>query len=343
MTDIYNMSMNSVMSVAAVLTTYNSGPFITAMLESILQQTVLPDELVISDDASTDGTADRVRAFVDANAQRLRGVQVQVLEGTERLGVAGNYGRALRAASAELVAIGDHDDLWEPRHIEVMRDCFIEEPDLQVVASNAIVVDGAGAELGLTIHDYIGITPTERAQLCGSEPYRALVRRPLMTGPTMMVRRRTAVASLPIDEGFFQDEWLAFACAAVGRARLLPDVLTRYRQHASNTLGVAIRGRFGAKVDKIAALTRSRQRANRDGVARAERRLRGLERMGPAVSPRVLAHVRADLAHERWRCALPRLRVARVPAVLGAARAGRYGEFDQGLRDALRDVLAARH
>ena len=52
-------------SITAVVPTYNRGPLIARALESILGQTLPPDEVVVVDDGSTDDTAERMRAYED--------------------------------------------------------------------------------------------------------------------------------------------------------------------------------------------------------------------------------------------------------------------------------------
>lgn len=330
-------------TVAVVLTSFNSGSMVEAMLDSVLAQTLLPDEIVVSDDASTDGTGDRIRRYLADHADGLGAISVRLLLDEPWLGLSGNFERALRAATADLVAIADHDDLWEPEHLEVLRAQFLEDPSLHVVASDATVIDEDGVVLAESLHATIGLSETELASINGPRPWEALVRRPLMTTSTMMVRRQTAAASLPLGSDHAQDEWVALLCASAGRARLLQERLTRYRQHAMNRQGVATTRTLTWKAARLFELTRCRRESNRTAIRRALARRDGLDRLGASADPRAIELVSADVDHELWRTRLPRLRLFRVPTIAAAVRAGNYDRFDRGLRDAVRDLVARRH
>ena len=66
----------------------------------------------------------------------------------------------------------------------------------------------------------------------------ALLRRNLVTGATVVVRRDAATAALPVPEGWIHDEWIAVTCALGGGVRLLPEPTIDYRQHGANQIGV---------------------------------------------------------------------------------------------------------
>ena len=96
-------------TVSVVMATYNGAAFIDEQLRSLAAQTVLPSELVVSDDGSTDGTLVHVERFAEVAP-----FPVLVLRNTEPLGYGENFLRAARLATGDCIALCDQDDVWLP-------------------------------------------------------------------------------------------------------------------------------------------------------------------------------------------------------------------------------------
>src|SRR5579864_1734663 len=97
---------------SVVLASYQGERFIGAQLESILPQLSPEDEVVISDDASTDRTLDVVARCGDA--------RIKVLANRVRIGYVGNFQRAIDHSRGDSVFFSDQDDVWLPNKIAVM-------------------------------------------------------------------------------------------------------------------------------------------------------------------------------------------------------------------------------
>jgi glycosyltransferase involved in cell wall biosynthesis len=103
--------------VSVVIPAYNAQPFIAETLASVEAQTYGDWEVVVADDASTDGTAEVVESF----GGRFRLIRSHVNEGP-----AGARNHALKEASGELVAFLDADDLWLPSYLDRMVQLYDE-------------------------------------------------------------------------------------------------------------------------------------------------------------------------------------------------------------------------
>lgn len=113
------------------MASYNGAAFIAEQVESILAQLGPQDELVIVDDASTDGTRDVVRSFADP---RIRLIEAAVNQGYVR-----SFEQACQASSGASVLLADQDDVWTERRLELMLTALERH---QVVASNFDVLGG---------------------------------------------------------------------------------------------------------------------------------------------------------------------------------------------------------
>ena len=96
--------------ISVCIATYNGEPFIAAQLESIIAQLSPEDEIIISDDGSTDRTLEVVQA--------LDFPCVRILHHEGEHGYVSNFENALRAARGDVIFLSDQDDLWKPGKVE---------------------------------------------------------------------------------------------------------------------------------------------------------------------------------------------------------------------------------
>lgn len=316
--------------VSVALCTHNGARFVGQQVQSILAQSRRPDQLVVSDDASTDDSVAIIRSLV-ADSD----VELVVLENPVALGYVANFEQALRATNGDLVALSDQDDVWHPDRIERAVALFESDAELLMVHADARLVDEHGADLGHTLFDALGVTAAERAEAASGDELAVLLRRNLVTGATAMFRRRAVELAVPFPEHWVHDEWLAMIATSAGRGMLVDEPIVDYRQHGSNQIGVTRLGLRG----KIGRILEPRNGRNVYLAARAAVLEERLAQLGDAVRPDALARVRAKLAHLRVRETFSRHRIARLVPVLREAATGRYAHYSRGAGDILRDLL----
>lgn len=315
--------------ISVALCTYNGARFVEEQVRSILQQTRVPDQLVVSDDASTDDTLAIIERTV-AGA-----IELVVLRNEKALGYVANFEQAVRATDGDLVALCDQDDRWHPERIERAVALFETDPELLMVHADARLVDADGADLGHTLFDALGVTVAERAEAAAGDELAVLLRRNLVTGATAMFRRRAIDLAVPFPPHWVHDEWLAMIATSAGRGMLVDEPLVDYRQHGSNQIGVTKLGLRG----KIGRILEPRNGRNVYLAARTAVLEERLTALGDDVRPDALARAREKLAHLRVRETFSRHRIARVIPVLREAATGRYAHYSRGFGDILRDLL----
>ena len=121
--------------VSIAMAAYEGERFIAEQLESLASQTRLPDELVVSDDCSTDGTLGIVERF----SKRAR-FSVRVVTGTRNVGLTQNFERSIAACTGDVIFPCDQDDVWMPQKVSKMTDALARYPSAGVVVSNSQVV-----------------------------------------------------------------------------------------------------------------------------------------------------------------------------------------------------------
>jgi glycosyltransferase involved in cell wall biosynthesis len=123
------------MKISVAIPTFNSSATIEATLQSVLQQTVAPDEIVIVDDGSTDDTV----RVLDGFASRVKVVRQQ------NGGVAAARNVLSKLVNGELVAFLDHDDIWHPRYLEVQQEQFRRHTGASAFFTGHLNFHGYGA------------------------------------------------------------------------------------------------------------------------------------------------------------------------------------------------------
>lgn len=124
------------LTISLVIPTFNSAEFIEKTLETVVRQTRLPDEVVISDDGSRDDTLAIVERFV---AARGSAIPWRILSNEHR-GPGATRNSGIRAASGEWIAFLDSDDLWEEQKIERISEAIVALPTVNFFCHDELVV-----------------------------------------------------------------------------------------------------------------------------------------------------------------------------------------------------------
>ena len=219
--------------VEILLPTYNGGRHITALLESLCNQTFGDFTLLTRDDGSADDTLDRTDAF----SSRLHIVRLENTGGIN-LGVIKSFELLISHSTAELLFFCDQDDLWNSSKCERMVDRYLDNKVRygtmpMLFFSDCEVIDGSDAPVG---DSFLAINNVNTA--CISDPYYLTMKNPA-PGCTMAANRSLARASVPFpDATFMHDWWMILDASLCGRIVFLNERLVRYRIHTTNTLGI---------------------------------------------------------------------------------------------------------
>jgi glycosyltransferase involved in cell wall biosynthesis len=211
--------------VSVIVPIYNQLPFIRETVDSVLAQDHPNLELVLSDDGSTDGTADILREYA---AQDPR---VKVVASERNTGIAGAFNRGLDAHAGEYIAWLGGDDVMLPGKLSRQVAVLQSRPDVIGCCHDAEVFDSeSGKPYGRFTEVYNGRRGVRDGgvELLLDPGY-------LMLPSTMMVRS-SAVGDLRFDPRIrVSNDWLFdIALFRHGRVAGLDDVLARYRRHRGN-------------------------------------------------------------------------------------------------------------
>lgn len=120
--------------ISVAMITYNGEAFLREQLVSILSQLGPADELVISDDGSTDGTLDMIEEFINENAP------IRLLAGPGT-GIKANVEHALRHCNGKYIFLADQDDIWAPDKVKEVLQCFKTQKASLVIHDATVFTD----------------------------------------------------------------------------------------------------------------------------------------------------------------------------------------------------------
>lgn len=210
--------------ISVVLCTYNGEKFVAQQIESILNQSIPPDELIISDDCSTDATVDIVSDFL-----RKYSTTVRIFQNNKNIGFIENFAKAINLSEGGVVCLSDQDDVWFERKIEYMLQPFIDREDVGLVYSDAITTN---SELEPTEHTLFG--KRKSMMLEGVRTAPILIKGVGINGCTMAFRSTLKEYVLPIGQGWGHDHWIAFIAHAITDVTPVSQPLMYYRRHGDS-------------------------------------------------------------------------------------------------------------
>jgi glycosyltransferase involved in cell wall biosynthesis len=215
--------------------TYCGAKYIAQQLESILRQTLQPDELVICDDASTDETIE----IIDRFAVRAP-FNVRVFRNTQNVGLVSNFEQAIAGCSKDIIFLSDQDDVWHPAKIELTVSVLNSVPEAAGAFSNSDVVNADLSPLNYSLWDACGFTANEQS-VFAVDAFASLLEGNKVQGSSLAFRAAYRTLLLPIPSAWRYDAWIAVVLAASAKLIPIDRKLMQYRQHGDNAIGAALR------------------------------------------------------------------------------------------------------
>lgn len=142
---------NKLIETSIVLATYNGQEFIEEQINSILDQTVLPDEIIIIDDCSSDNTVAIVNNIIKKFPKSIR---TNLIVREKNVGYIENFLEGIRLSSGNIIFPCDQDDIWEKNKIEQIMKIFTANTDIIAVHSNTAIIDKNGSIIKNNVQNY---------------------------------------------------------------------------------------------------------------------------------------------------------------------------------------------
>lgn len=198
--------------ISVCIATYNGERFVREQIDSVLCQLSSGDEIIVSDDGSTDETLALINGIGDK--------RIRIIEGPRKHSPILNFENALKEAKGEYVFLADQDDVWKPNKVEV---CMKWLQKYDCVVSDAEVTDSSLNQLYPSLYEVMHMKEGRIYNTIWKNGY---------TGCCMAFMRNVLEASLPFPKDIpMHDIWIGNVAAYKYSVKFIPDKLILFRRH----------------------------------------------------------------------------------------------------------------
>jgi len=212
--------------VSILLATYNSEDFIREALDSILSQTYRNLEIVLCDDASSDGTVSILKEY------QKRDKRIKIIENKKNLGISLNMNNGIKACNGKYIAILDGDDWAYPYRVEEQVNLMEENPKVVLCSGYMDICD-----------EKLNVKTTRKYPLTNKEIRKAIVRYNPISHPASMWRTSELKKTDLYSEKFpiARDYDLIVRISGFGEYRNIDKSLIKYRVREKSETGKRVR------------------------------------------------------------------------------------------------------
>lgn len=222
-------------TISVVMATYNGAKYIKEQLESIFNQSVTPDEIIISDDCSKDSTLKILEDYKNEVS-----IPITINVNKENIGYIKNFKLAISRAKGDYIFLCDQDDVWEKNKIEDTISCM-KSVDAEVSCTGFILIDGNGNRIK-------DLNKYKSDPICGYEAWTGLIKEiqikrliwgNFCPGCTYCFSKSVKAVFERLNNVEMPHDFQLLLIGANHRSAVFIDKpLSRYRIHESNTIGM---------------------------------------------------------------------------------------------------------
>ncbi|PLR90781.1 glycosyltransferase family 2 protein [Bacillus sp. T33-2] len=210
------------MKVSVAMATYNGEKYLKPQIDSILSQLSSDDELIISDDHSSDQTLSIIEEYKKVDPR----VKLFI---NEESGVTSNFENAIKHTQNDIIFLSDQDDVWKPEKVETVKSYYKQNPEIQMIMSDITVVDN---ELNTTIDSFYEFRGSRKGVI------KNIIKNSYI-GCAMSFRKELKAKILPIPRKVpMHDMWIGLVADMNDAALLIPEKLIFYRRHGQTVTTV---------------------------------------------------------------------------------------------------------
>lgn len=199
--------------VSVCIATYNGEKYIREQLDSILMQLGADDEIIISDDGSSDNTLEIVECYMDSRIKVFRNSFKNLIL---------NFEFALKQSKGDFIFLSDQDDVWLPNKIEVCKKYLFS---FDIVVSNCCVVN---KDLKIINESFFELNASQKGLIPN------LIKNSYL-GCCLAFRKEILNKVLPFPKNIpMHDIWIGFVSEIFFKSKFIETPLILYRRHGSN-------------------------------------------------------------------------------------------------------------
>lgn len=220
------------------MATYNGERFIIEQLESIRNQSVSVDEVIINDDGSTDRTVVLINNYIATHQLN----NWKVFTNKHNLGFSKNFYKAVKKTNGDIVFLADQDDIWLSNKVEVVLEVFNDNKDLKIVATGQSYIDSNGEAINNSLKGNDESIAINLSYL----PFKFFLGSSTIPGCTMCIHKEIRSYLLKHDapdlsKSFGHDWYFSIVGSILGKFGMIDNILIKRRIHENNASKESLR------------------------------------------------------------------------------------------------------
>ena len=201
--------------ISVAMATYNGEKYIKEQIDSILKNLSPSDELVISDDGSTDNTMNIIKSYNDN--------RIKIIEGP-RQGLKANFNNAIKNTNGDIIFLSDQDDLWYENKVNEIRKIF-DTKDYILIQHDARVIDEKGNVIFDSFAKHRNVKNGIIKNLIKNSYH----------GCCIAFRKELKKYIIPIPNNIYlHDQWIGMIAELEGKTLFFNKKLMDYKRHTNN-------------------------------------------------------------------------------------------------------------
>lgn len=221
-------------TIGTVMATYNGKKHLEEQMDSIINQSIRPDKIIIVDDLSTDGTTAIIGKY------KKRYPEMIIFEQNERnLGHRKTFEHGIATCKTDYIALSDQDDIWEPNKIKRCYRALEQNKDAKLCFHDFKLIDEKGDLFAQSFWESASIS----LPVSGAEARKRLVNLTnIVSGCAMFFSSELKQYLLPMPDSKWSlhDWWIAVVAFFLANPIIVKEALTRYRFHEDQVCSLAL-------------------------------------------------------------------------------------------------------
>jgi glycosyltransferase involved in cell wall biosynthesis len=318
------------MKLSIAMCTFNGGGFLKQQLDSFLVQALLPVELVICDDGSTDDSMLIIEEF-----SALAPFPVLLHINSHNLGSTKNFEKAISLCTGDIIALADQDDVWYSHKLQSIVEAFVRDDEVGMVFSDADIVDADLRKMGYLLWQKCDFDRGKQKIMAKDNGFEVFIKNQYVTGATMAFRSSLRALLLPISSRWVHDGWISLLASAVSKVEVITEPLIMYRQHDGQQIGAARR----SVAQKISVSSVKNSEYYRNLAYQYQDALNRLDERGAFRSPVQQQRMRKKVGHLLARAEINELGWARIPIIARELLSQHYHHYSSGFVSMMKDLV----
>lgn len=226
------------MKISVAMCTYNGEKYLKDQIESILNQSLPVDEIIVCDDRSSDGTKDILEYYKSIHPNLFN-----ISYNQTSLKTVKNFEKAILKTSGDIIFLSDQDDIWKIDKVKIILDVFSKNENAKMIFTDGDLIDASNNLLDNSLFEKWDF-PEEKQNQWKNNKFAVINLinwNNKITGATMCFRKSLINKFVPINPpcDFWHDAWIGMHAARENGLFISTEKLIQYRIHSEQQVGLS--------------------------------------------------------------------------------------------------------